>query len=333
MHEFNIITKYFAHISPGYIGDDCAELDISKLDQLLITSDTLVSGVHFYHDVCAKSLGHKSLVVSLSDIAAMGGQAQWFTLALTLPEELVVPSISNDAGNNQWLNNFSAGLSETAQKYNVHLVGGDVTKGPLSITITVLGYPSVNVLNRASAEPGDGIFVTGSLGEPIATLENKLDNKLDRKSEDKLKLHYPEPRLRVGQKISSFAHAAIDISDGLLADLQHILNLSNVSAEIKINQLPLAESIKKFGLKTRMRYALTGGDEYELLFTAPLDKIDDINKVSIELGVKISHIGTITPKMNSNVEMVNQSIKFIDQNNNIIDLALSEYDCWQHFKK
>jgi len=267
--EFSIIKQYFEGLTDKRqdvivgIGDDCALLQCPTTQQLAVSIDTLVEGIHFFPDVDPESLGHKSLAVGLSDLAAMGATPAWFTLALTLPEV-----------NSPWLKAFSKGLSALAKLHNIALVGGDTTKGPLSISIQVHGFVNAKrALRRDGAKKGDLVYVTGSIGDAGAALalkQNKLaSNAL---SDDELmylyqRLERPTPRVEIGHSLIEIASAAIDLSDGLVADLGHILQKSEVGAQIDLDLLPISQALTNLTPDTN-HLALFSGDDYELCFIA-----------------------------------------------------------------
>lgn len=267
MNEFDIIEHYFKTCTAKRnditlsIGDDCALLTPNPNELLAVSTDTLVSDIHFFANTDPFHLGHKALAVNLSDLAAMGAIPAWFTLCLTLPNH-----------DEQWLKQFTKGLTGLSNRYKMGLVGGDITRGPLSITIQVMGsVPPQLSLKRNTAKPGDHIFVSGPLGEAGAALQ-LLKNKLTASPKQRKalieRLEQPEPRIELGLKLRNIAHAAIDISDGLLADLNHILQQSQVGATIYLNRIPLSNTIRSvMDLKTAQHTALTAGDDYELCFT------------------------------------------------------------------
>lgn len=271
LSEFSLIERYFSHLTGQRddvtlgIGDDCALLQCPPGKEIAVSVDTLVEGVHFFADVCPEALGFKSLAVNLSDLAAMGAEPAWFTLALTLPD-------SDDT----WLQGFAAGLAKAAKKHHIQLVGGDTTRGPRAISIQVHGLlEQGHALRRDAAKSGDKIYVTGSLGDAGAALKQRLENwmpaELDAQDWHYLqeRLEYPTPRNHLTGVINHYANAAIDISDGLLADLGHILERSGKGAEIQTALLPLSTSLKKLPAEQGRELALTAGDDYELCFTVP----------------------------------------------------------------
>jgi thiamine-monophosphate kinase len=272
--EFSLIETYFTDLTSKRddvnlgIGDDCALLQCPNDHVVAVSIDTLVEGIHFFKDVDPENLGYKSLAVGLSDLAAMGAEPAWFTLALTLPGVDI-----------EWLKGFSQGLANLAKQYNVQLVGGDTTKGPLTISIQVHGFvKSEHALRRDGAQTGDLIYVTGYLGDAGAALQLKLKQWDDKNliAQDKLylvqRLEKPTPRLQLGQDLLKFATSAIDISDGLSSDLAHILKNSGVGAVIDLTRLPLSSALQKIDSKQAQNFALNSGDDYELCFTIPADK-------------------------------------------------------------
>ncbi|BDH46838.1 thiamine-monophosphate kinase [Salmonella enterica subsp. enterica serovar Choleraesuis] len=283
--EFSLIARYFNR--DGYsrpdvdtgIGDDCALMTPPEKRQLAISVDTLVAGTHFLADIDPADLGYKSLAVNLSDLAAMGADPAWLTLALTLPEV-----------DEPWLQRFSDSLFEALGYYDMQLIGGDTTRGPLSLTLGIHGWvPQGKALKRSGAKPGDGIYVTGSLGDSAAGLAILL-NQLA--VNDKQVQHYlaqrhlrPTPRVLQGQALRGLASSAIDLSDGLASDLGHILAASGVGARIELETLPLSDALRSCtSSEQAIRWALTGGEDYELCFTVP-----EVNRGALE--VALGHLG------------------------------------------
>ncbi|THK43381.1 thiamine-phosphate kinase [Methylophaga sp. SB9B] len=291
--EFSLIQQYFHALTANRedvivgIGDDCAVLNNPQDFYTAISIDTLVQGIHFFADVDPYRLGIKSLAVNLSDLAAMGAEPAWFTLALTLPEI-----------NDEWLKQFSAGLADIAQQHRIQLVGGDTTRGPLTITIQVHGHLAKdNILQRNAAQTADLICVTGCLGDAAAGLKyrlGQLDTALlnDEDVEYLLqRLEMPTPRNQIGQQLVGQAHAVIDVSDGLLADLNHIVTASNKGAKLNLSTLPFSSVLQKLPLEQATQLALTGGDDYELCFTAPAE---NVAKLKQQFPKMIRVIGEIT---------------------------------------
>jgi thiamine-monophosphate kinase len=316
LSEFSLIQQYFQQLTASRddvllgIGDDCALLQCPAGHVIAVSIDTLVENIHFFADVDPEHLGYKSLAVGLSDLAAMGAQPAWFTLALTLPEL-----------NEHWLKSFSQGLAKLAKKYNVQLVGGDTTRGPLTISIQVHGFVEpTKALRRSAAKVGDMIYVTGTLGDAGAALQLQLQEWDDESLniDDKLylrqRLEQPTPRLEIGQQLAGLASSAIDISDGLLADLGHILDKSGVGARLDLAKLPFSSSMSKVNRAAAERFALRSGDDYELCFTVPAEHSSHIEHRFAGL---CTHIGSITN---------DDGIYFIDDDNALIALKGTGYD-------
>lgn len=291
--EFELIQQCFAEQAATShnagvilgIGDDCAILSPPAGQELLVSVDTLVAGVHFPESLSPAKIAGRCLAVNLSDLAAMGAVPSWFTLALTLPD-----------ANEKWLTDFSRGLFALAGQYGISLVGGDTTRGPLSITIQVQGYaPAGQALRRDGAMPGDLIYVSGSLGDAGGGLALALAGNDDDSDFLLRRFVSPEPRLRLGQQLRGVASAAIDISDGLLADLGHILTRSQVGAELQAEQLPIsAELLAQVGPAQAQQLALGAGDDYELCFCVPADKVARLEAMAQTASVELSQVGVIT---------------------------------------
>ena len=285
MKEFELIKHFFTKqavkrkdVELG-IGDDCAVLAPIENQNIVVTTDTLVAGVHFPHQTDAKAIGHKAVAVNLSDIAAMGAKPSWLSLAITLPEV-----------DKAWITSFCEGVFELCDFYNVELIGGDTTQGPLSITITAQGItPQNSYLKRSGAKAGDWLYVTGELGDAALALQHitgKVDIEEQAFNVIRSKLDYPKPRVLAGQMLREYASSAIDLSDGLVADLGHICQASNVGANLVLDALPLSTIMRDNLLNDdAIKLALSGGDDYELLFTVSED-----NKVGMETAM--SHAGT-----------------------------------------
>ena len=264
--EFDLIRRFFAVPAQGRadtvlgIGDDCALLAPTAGMELAVTVDTLVAGVHFLPEVDPESLGHKALAVNLSDLAAMGAEPAWCTLALTLP-----------AVDESWLTAFARGLFALANRYGVALIGGDTTRGPLSISIQAMGQlPPGTALRRAGAKAGDLIYVSGPLGGAGLGLRMRQGELATHDPQAIAALERPEPRLLLGQRLRGLATACIDVSDGLAADLGHILAASGVGARIDYDRLPLLETVRHYvAASGDHTLPLTAGDDYELCFTVP----------------------------------------------------------------
>jgi thiamine-monophosphate kinase len=267
------------------IGDDGAVLDIPGQCELVVCTDTLVAGVHFPNDTDPFAIGHKALAVNLSDLAAMGADPAWFFMALTLPSE-----------DRAWLDSFANGMAELAGQARITLAGGDISAGPLSITITALGLVEKGkALLRSGAGDGDLIVVSGTPGAAAHALKNLRSNEVPAPS-DRMTLDYPVPRLKLGQALHGLATACIDISDGLLADLGHILEKSRAGAEIELEKLPCPVSLRELSDKERWPLQLAGGDDYELCFTVPPDSADKLAEISRSCGVELTVIGVINDR-------------------------------------
>ncbi|MBS57399.1 MAG: thiamine-phosphate kinase [Chloroflexi bacterium] len=301
MNEFEIIEHYFRpklldnqqKLKLG-IGDDAAVIDIPQDEELVVSIDTLVEGVHFLKDTSPKDIANKSLLVNLSDIAAMGALPRWITLSLTLP-----------SNNFDWLKEFSKQFNSLLADYSLVLIGGDLTKGPLSITIQAHGVvPKGKFLHRGGAKPGDFIYVTGELGAAAYTLrylKGSGENPMPTKRELQ-RFNKPEPRVKVGLELRDIATSCIDISDGLFSDLKHILRASKVGAEVKLTHIPYSKSLKLLDKELAIELALTGGDDYELCFTAPsVISQSDLEKIITE--TQVSRIGKIN-ELSSKLDLI-----------------------------
>ena len=294
MKEFNVIENFFKAKSIQRkdviigIGDDGAVTHIPQGQALVTTTDTLISGVHFLADTSPHAIAQKAMAVNLSDLAAMGAEPAWISLSLSLP---VVDE--------EWLQAFSNGLQEHAEYYSVQLIGGDTVKGPLVITITAQGFvPFEQALTRSNAKPGDSVYVTGTLGDAglglhIAQKKCVLDDQLNK---DYLlnRLHYPTPRLLVGTSLRRIASACIDISDGLVSDIKHILNASKCGATIHVDKLPMSQALKdSVSSSQAIDYALSSGDDYELLFTVSEEQKGHLETTLASANVLATYIGQL----------------------------------------
>jgi thiamine-monophosphate kinase len=294
LSEFDIIQEFFAaqqintELVPVGIGDDAAVINTTSGEQLLISVDTLNLGIHFPEKTSAFDIGYKALAVNLSDIAAMGGQPKWFTLAMSLPN-----------ANHDWLESFTQGLSSLASQYQLSLVGGDTTRGPLSITIQIAGtVPHGQSLQRCGAHVGDDIYVSGTIGDAAAALmicQHTVDADMQTSQQLLQRLNQPEPRINVGIALRNVATSCIDISDGLAADLGHILEASGVGAEISLINLPRSDAMNTLACEETQiqEWMLYGGDDYELCFTAPPAKRDQIKALSETESCPLTRIGRI----------------------------------------
>ena len=319
--EFNLIQQYFTRPSPQAdlgVGDDAALVRVSEGNQLVISTDMSVAGTHFLHDCAPYNIGWKALAVNVSDMAAMGAQPKWATLAISLPEV-----------NQDWLAEFSRGFFACANSFNIDLIGGDTTRGPLNISVTILGEaPAGKALKRSGAQVGDDIWVSGQLGSAalgLAHLQGKvqLTNKLVNELDTCLKaLNTPSPRTALGLALRGVATSCIDVSDGLLADLGHILQASNLGAAIDLEKIPCIELLKNnLDHPQFQELLIVGGDDYELCFTAPQTKREEINALSKQLNLQISLIGNTRIASISNTSGLQ-----VDYKNNQITLLKQGFD-------
>jgi len=315
VNEFDLIQRYFSQLTDNRvdtvagIGDDCALLrpDVNRL--LAVSTDTLVSGRHFPADTDPKSLGFKCLAVNLSDLAAMGAEPAWVSLSLTLPEQ-----------DEAWLTSFAAGFGELARHYQLQLVGGDLTRGPLSITVTIHGQVQADrVMRRNGASVGDLVCVSGNLGDAALALHEMrhgevadimLQQALDR----------PQPMVGLGIELATYASSCIDISDGLVADLGHICDASQCQAQIQLELLPCSEPVlQHIAQSGSWAVAVSGGDDYQLCFTIPPQHRDKLAKISESSGIAIAVIGEIK---------AGQGVFCFDRDHQLVKLKASGY---KHF--
>lgn len=304
MGEFDLIRRHFAQpaaqlwggvVAPPSlvlgIGDDCALLAPEPGQQLAISSDMLVEGRHFFADVDPATLGHKALAVNLSDLAAMGATPLGFTLALALPQ-----------ADEAWLAAFSQGLLALAQQHACPLVGGDTTRGPLNLCITVFGQvPVGQALRRSGAQLGDDIYISGTVGDARLALEALLGHTTlpaDVLQRTRQRLECPAPRLALGQALCGIATAAADVSDGLLGDLGHILTASGVGAELWPEALrqsaAVSPDVRQQAPELAWPCILAGGDDYELVFTAPPSARQAVQAVAASTHTAVTRMGVIT---------------------------------------
>lgn len=301
------------------IGDDAALLDVSGGMQLVACTDTMVAGVHFLEGTDAADLGWKSLAVNLSDLAAMGAEPAWALLALTLPE-----------ANDGFVARFGEGFAELAARYRVALVGGDTTQGPLSITVTALGMaPRGEATTRSGARAGDAVFVTGTLGDAAGAL--RLRQGAGRREQGKqppssiladlqIRMRRPEPRVAAGLVLRGFAGACIDVSDGLLADLGHVCAASGVGIEIEFDTLPVSAALRgAFDEASCRELALAGGDDYELAFSVPEDRMSEASRRLAAEGCSATRIGRV---------IEGSGIRVLDAHGHAIETPRRG---WEHF--
>lgn len=294
MKEFNVIEDFFKAKSIQRkdviigIGDDGAVTHIPQGQALVTTTDTLISGVHFLADTPPHAIAQKAVAVNLSDLAAMGAEPAWISLSLSLPE------VDED-----WLEAFSNGLREHAEYYSVQLIGGDTVQGPLAITITAQGFvPFDQALTRSHAKPGDSVYVTGTLGDAGLGLQIAQKNCVldDQQNKDYLlnRLNYPTPRLLVGTSLRRIASACIDISDGLVSDIKHILKRSQCGATIHVDKLPISQALREsVSISQAIDYALSAGDDYELLFTVSEEQKGHLETTLASANVQATFIGQL----------------------------------------
>lgn len=294
--EFSLIDHYFKDRGVVRddvtlaIGDDAAITNIPAGYQLVSAVDTLINGVHFPFDSQPFDVGYKALAVNLSDLAAMGAEPAWATLALTMPE-----------ADETWLQQFSDGFFQLAKEFNVQLIGGDTTQGPLSITVQVMGLvPQGMAILRSGAKPGDSIYVSGCIGDAALGLQihqqSLLLQSLSQHQSQALcaKLYRPCPRVALGKALRGIASSMIDISDGLAADLTHILNASRVGATIELDRIPVSEQLQAAGESVdRVTNVLGGGDDYELCFTVPENQVAKLDDISLLLSINVNKIGVV----------------------------------------
>ena len=331
--EFDLIWRFFKAGSESMaqaqtndvllgIGDDCALLQPDPAQSLAVTSDMLVEGRHFFAGANAEWLGHKALAVNLSDLAAMGAKPVGFTLALALP-----------SADSTWLAQFSQGLFRLAQQWQCPLIGGDTTQGPLTICITALGHVPANAaIKRSGAKVGDDIWVSGTLGDArLALGALRSEWPLDHSSLEAIlpRMHQPEPRVRLGMQLRGIASSALDVSDGLLGDLGHILKASQVNAEVLIDQLPTSRTLAEQTEHIRRQCAANGGDDYELCFTAAANKRAEIESLSTAL-LPLTRIGSIRSTSNGAAP----TLLLRDANGNALTAADSSMltQSFDHFK-
>ncbi|MES2320452.1 MAG: thiamine-phosphate kinase [Pseudomonadota bacterium] len=314
LSEFDLIKHYFKRARPGRavlgVGDDCALLAPSPGKLMAISSDMLVEGRHFFAGADARMLGHKCLAVNLSDLAAMGARPTSFTLALSLP-----------SADPAWLEAFSRGLFALADAFDCELVGGDTTKGPLNICITIFGELAPGqALRRDAARAGDDVWISGSLGDArlaLACYWNDYPLEPQALEEAALRMHMPSPRVTLGLALAGVAHAAIDVSDGLVGDLGHILAASGVGATLDADTLPAGPVLARQPRDLRRRFTAAGGDDYELCFTAPVAKREAVMAAGAQAGTVVTRAGSIDAA---------PGLRLVDGQGHALDLKLTGFD-------
>ncbi len=288
--EFELIAKHFTRPAANAVlgvGDDAALVDVSNGMDLAVSTDTMVSGTHFFPDVDPENLGHKALAVNLSDMAAMGAMPYWTMLALTLP------SVDDD-----WLAAFAKGFFDLAAEFDVSLIGGDTTRGPLSLTVTIMGeVPAGAALRRNGAKAGNDVWVSGNIGDAALAVAHRHGKVVLTETdyhEAVMRLYEPTPRVKLGQALRGMATAAIDVSDGLLADLGHICRLSGVGATVDLNSIPVSPiGARHVSSSAGLTAIVAGGDDYELCFTAPANARESIAELTDMLNIPLARIGQI----------------------------------------
>jgi len=297
MNEFEIIDQFLALKSKNRkdvlqgVGDDCALLKLPRGQRLAVSMDTLISGVHFLEDCNAADIAHKAIAANLSDLAAAGAEPAWITMSLTMPEY-----------NQAWLEDFHKGLKRMVEYFGIQIIGGDTCKGPLSITIQAHGFvPQQVFCKRSTAKAGELVCVTGDLGDAALGLliaQDKLENASQQAKEHLLKKFLtPYPQVAAGIALRNRATAGIDISDGLLADVNHLSQSSNVGVLLRWERIPLSEQAKSVAdKKLLMKSALSGGDDYELCFTVKEDELESTQTALETVGAKCIPIGRLSGK-------------------------------------
>jgi thiamine-monophosphate kinase len=288
--EFSLIDKYFTHRTRHTllgVGDDAALISPRRGHVLAISADMLVEGRHFFKGADPQALGHKTLAVNLSDLAAMGATPRWATLALALPRV-----------DERWLAAFSRGFMRLARAHDVDLIGGDTTRGPLNLCVQIMGeVPAGKALRRDGARVGDDIWVSGTLGDAalaVAARNRKIQLPMQQRSVAFKRLDKPTPRVALGTALRGIAHSVIDISDGLLGDLGHICERSKVAAVIELNALPRSALMRAVaGHAIAQGALLGGGDDYELCFTAPQAKRSTVTRAGTHARTAVTRVGCI----------------------------------------
>ena len=321
LSEFDIIQRYFTRTPLGAVlgvGDDAALVKPSAEMELVISTDMLVSDQHFEADADPRLLGYKSLAVNLSDMAAMGATPRWATLALALPE----PLVSADDG---WLKMFAEGFFGLASEHRVDLIGGDTTRGPLNICVTIIGEVAIGkALRRSGAKVGDDIWISGHLGDAalvIAHTRRQIELDQGEVLHCLPALNMPVARVDLGKRLIGLAHSAIDISDGLMADLGHILERSKVSATIEMSAIKCSAVMKRhLPHPSAINCLMAGGDDYELCFTVPSARRGDVESLSGEAGIPLTRIGCINK---------GEGLFVLDESGKSVEMTVRGYD---HFR-
>jgi len=296
LSEFEIIRRYFTHRARSAVlgvGDDAAIVRARRGMELVVSADMLVAGRHFFRDADPGQLGHKALAVNLSDMAAMGATPRWATLSIALPQV-----------EGRWLSAFMRGFMRLARRHGVDLIGGDTTRGPLNISVQIIGeVPAGKALRRDGARAGDDVWVSGVLGEAgfaLMAMTRRLVVARRERARLESRLHAPTPRVALGKALRGVARSAIDVSDGLVADLGHICERSRTAAVVEFSRVPTSAFLKQHSARAAVRTALlSGGDDYELVFTAARAQRAAISRISRRLRLKLTRIGRITRRRGS----------------------------------
>jgi thiamine-monophosphate kinase len=290
--EFDLIRRYFTHPVRHTllgVGDDAALVRLRRGLDLAVSTDMLVEGRHFLRGADPRLLGHKALAVNLSDMAAMGATPRWATLSVALPRA--------DA---RWLRGFTAGFMGLAKAHDVDLIGGDTTRGPLNICVQIMGeVPAGQALRRDGAHAGDDIWVSGTMGDAalaLAARDGRIHIPPRELAQLERRLHRPNPRVALGEALRGLARGAIDVSDGLIADLGHVCAASKVAAVVELARVPASAIMRRhLGHPAAMAARLGGGDDYELCFTAPPSRRAGVERAGARLGLAVTRIGRVVP--------------------------------------
>ena len=310
MAEFSIIDEFCHGIGPNHsetgltVGDDAAIISIPQGMELAVSVDTMIAGVHFYQNAAPASIAHKLFAVNLSDMAAMGATPKWATLTLSIP-----------SFDHAWLQSFTDSLKSVAEKNGVQVIGGDTTQGPLNLSMNIMGLlPKGNALCRHGAKLGDDVYVSHSVGDAalgLLCVQDQLTLSNEHQEFVTRALEWPEARVEAGQKLLGIANACLDVSDGLIGDLAHISQRSDVSIELNINSIPLSAAYQAYMHNGGdIDLALNGGDDYELAFTADIDKRVVIDSISKQLGIRLTRIGRVTTKSAARVSLLNNGLPY-----------------------
>lgn len=296
MAEFSFVYRYCSNLGTKHsdtvlsVGDDAAVVSVPEGYELAVSVDTMAEGTHFFEGLAPELLAHKILAVNLSDMAAMGARPKWAVTAVSLPEL-----------DKEWFVPFSETYGKVAKRYGVEIIGGDTTEGPRVLSLTMMGLlPKGMAMTRSGAKAGDKLYCSGCIGDAALALtkllgEQELDTDIFK--EVLPALHMPIPQVALGQRLLGYASSCLDLSDGLIGDSTHIAKFSNVSIEIDVEKLPLSDAYRRYLSQGGfVRYAIAGGDDYQLLFTASEDKEPILRNISKDLGVPITEIGRVVPR-------------------------------------